>query len=104
MHVVLVVVAVTVEMWRKIRDATGEHQKKRSSYLPQSSDQSSTIDRIEREREREKEKDQANLRRADDLFSHKQYSRYVVKEKKNKIRDKLWRWSGIRLNKKMWKS
>ncbi len=35
----------------------------------------------EREEEEEKEKDQANLRRADDLFSHKEYSRFIVQEK-----------------------
>ncbi len=34
----------------------------------------------EREKERKKKKDQANLRRADNLLSHKQYSRFVVKD------------------------
>jgi hypothetical protein len=63
------------------------------------------MDWVERDGEEKKEKDQANLRRADDLLSHKQYSRFVVqKEKNNKISDTLWRWSGIRPNETMWKS
>jgi len=42
------------------------------------------MDRVERERERErkKKKDQANLRRADDLLSHKQFNRFVVQDEK----------------------
>ena len=82
----VLIVAVIAEMWCKIRDATGEQHEKRererrgrSSYLPQSSDQSSTMEQVAseeaREREKEKKRDQANLRRADDLLSHTEIER-----------------------------
>ena len=49
------------------------------------------MDREESKRGREstkkgERKDQANLRRADDLFSHKQYSRFIVQEDEEKKR------------------
>ena len=40
------------------------------------------------EKKKKKEKDQANLRRADDLFSHKQYSRFIVQEEEEKKKTK----------------
>lgn len=84
-------------MWRKIRDAIGEYRKKREVVISHSHqiNRRQWIEKKAGERESTKKrerKDQANLRRADDLFSHKLYSRFIVQEDEEK-KDKNQRYA-----------